>query len=126
MPGYMLHHNPMGHPVMGEIGPRRTAVFKGQGSKLYFYDASFPLGKTCAPPNIRLATCLSYENGCSPRPNRTPKGVRSLILQSVLTRHESEGGQASPHSHTWLPYITPNGVRLAREILINIPSNNQT
>lgn len=25
------------------------------------------------------------------------------------------GGQAPPHSHIWLPYITPNGVRLARE-----------
>ena len=61
---------------------------------------------------------LSYENGCSPRPNRTPKGVRSLVLLHAETRHESEGGQASPHSHTWLPYITPNGVRLAREILI--------
>ena len=28
----------------------------------------------------------------------------------MLTRHESEGGQASPRSHTWLPYLTPNGV----------------
>jgi len=27
MPGYMLHHNQTGHPVMGEIGPRRTAFF---------------------------------------------------------------------------------------------------
>ena len=26
---------------MGEIGPRRTAVFIGQEPKLYFYDASF-------------------------------------------------------------------------------------
>ena len=30
-----------GHPVMGEIAPRRTAVFIGQEPKLYFYDASF-------------------------------------------------------------------------------------
>ena len=22
----------------------------------------------------------------------------------------------NPHSHTWLPYITPNGVRLSHEI----------
>jgi len=29
MPGYMLRHNQMGHPVMGAIGPRRTAVFIG-------------------------------------------------------------------------------------------------
>ena len=28
------------------------------------------------------------------------------------------GRQAPPHSHTWLPYITPNGVRLAREVQI--------
>ena len=34
------------------------------------------------------------------------------------TRHENERGQAPSHSHTWLPYITPNGVRLAHEILI--------
>ena len=31
------------------------------------------------------------------------------------TRHENERGQAPSHSHTWLPYITPNGVRLARK-----------
>ena len=30
-----------GHPVMGEIAPRRIAVFIGQEPKLYFYDASF-------------------------------------------------------------------------------------
>ena len=24
----------------------------------------------------------------------------------------------NPHSHTWLPYITPNGVRLAHETLM--------
>ena len=34
-------------------------------------------------------------------------------------------GQVSPHSHTWLPYITPNGVRLAHEILTNSYSYNQ-
>jgi len=27
MPGCMLRHNQTGYPVMGEIGPRRTAVF---------------------------------------------------------------------------------------------------
>ena len=41
MPGYMLHHHQTGHPVMGEIGPRRIVVFIGQEPKLYFYDASF-------------------------------------------------------------------------------------
>ena len=35
-------------------------------------------------------------------------------------------GQVSPHSHTWLPYITPDGVRLAHEILTNSYSYNQT
>ena len=29
MPGYMLRNNQTGHPVMGEIGPRRTAGFIG-------------------------------------------------------------------------------------------------
>ena len=33
MPGYMLHHNQTGHPVMGEIGPRRTAVFIGRACR---------------------------------------------------------------------------------------------
>jgi len=27
MPGLRMPSHPMGHPVMGEIGPRRTAVF---------------------------------------------------------------------------------------------------
>ena len=50
MPGLRMPSHPMGHPVMGEIGPRRIAVFIGQAPKLYFYDASFPLGE------IRLAS----------------------------------------------------------------------
>ena len=25
-------------------------------------------------------------------------------------------GDTPSHSHTWLPYITPNGVRIAREL----------
>ena len=36
------------------------------------------------------------------------------------------GETSPPHSHTWLPYITPNGVRLAHEILTNSYSYNQT
>ena len=34
MPGYMLRHHRMGHPVMGEIGPRRIAVFIGYAYRL--------------------------------------------------------------------------------------------
>ncbi len=48
MPGYMLRNNQTGHPVMGEIGPRRTAVFIGQEPpSVYIYDASLisPRGK---------------------------------------------------------------------------------
>ena len=29
MPGLRMPSHQMGHPVMGEIGPRRTAVFIG-------------------------------------------------------------------------------------------------
>ena len=29
MPGYMLRHHQTGHPVMGEIAPRRTAPITG-------------------------------------------------------------------------------------------------
>ena len=36
------------------------------------------------------------------------------------------GGQVPSYSHTWLPYITPNGVRLAHEILTNSYSYNKT
>ncbi len=34
------------------------------------------------------------------------------------TRHENERGLVPSHSHTLVPYITPNGVRLAHEISI--------
>ena len=33
------------------------------------------------------------------------------------------GRQAPSHSHTWLPYITPNGVRLAHHDTLMILSN---
>ena len=40
----MSCNNPTGHPVMGEIAPRRTAVFIGQTCpKSYIGGASFPL-----------------------------------------------------------------------------------
>ena len=39
MPGYMLHHNQTGHPVMGEIAPRRTAVFIGHAYCFYMYNS---------------------------------------------------------------------------------------
>ena len=60
MPGYMLRNNQTGHPVMGEIGPRRTAVFIGYAYRKTYIggDASFPLGE------IRLASqvkCASHK-----------------------------------------------------------------
>ena len=60
MPGYMLRNNQTGHPVMGEIGPRRIAVFIGQAyPKSYIgRNASFPLVE------IRLASqvkCASHK-----------------------------------------------------------------
>lgn len=42
-------------------------------------------------------------------------GVRSLRLLHTITRYERFGGQVPRTSHTLLPYITPNGVRPARE-----------
>ena len=70
------------------------------------------------PPNIRLGICVYYENGYSPRPNCTPTAcvVRFYCIRKPGMRVRV--GKPPPHSHTWLPYITPNGVRLAREILI--------
>ena len=60
MPGLRMPPHPMGHPVMGEIGPRRIAVFIGQAyPKSYIgRNASFPLGE------IRLASqvkCASHK-----------------------------------------------------------------
>ena len=43
-------------------------------------------------------------------------GVRSASGTYLITRHESGGRQAPSHPHTWLPYITPNRVRLTHEI----------
>ena len=57
MPGYMLRNNQTGHPVMGEIGPRRIAVFIGQACpKLYIGVQVSPLGE------IRLAS----QGKCAP------------------------------------------------------------
>ena len=36
------------------------------------------------------------------------------IIGDISNNQACEFG-VDPHSHTWLPYITPNGVRLARE-----------
>ena len=60
MPGLRMPSHPMGHPVMGEIGPRRIAVFKGHVYRKTYIgrNASFPLGE------IRLASqekCASHK-----------------------------------------------------------------
>ena len=41
MPGYMLRNNQAGHPVMGEIGPRRIAVFIGYAYRSVLDRSSF-------------------------------------------------------------------------------------
>ena len=58
MPGYMLRNNPTGHPVMGEIGPRRTAVFIGYAyHKSYIgRSASFPFGKSRLASQVKCAS----------------------------------------------------------------------
>ena len=98
-----------GHPVMGEIAPRRIAVFIGQAyPKSYIWGASFPLYTTWYKHSYRcLNTCLSYENGCSPRCNLTHNRVTRLVWWRTLTRHVKWN---KIPSHTWLPYLTPNGV----------------
>ena len=54
-----------------------------------------------------LGKCLSYENGCSPRCNLTHNRVTRLAWWRTLTRHVKWNKFPS---HTWLPYLTPNGV----------------
>ena len=50
---------------------------------------------------------------------------RAKCIGNISNNQACEFG-INPHSHTWLPYITPNGVRLAHEILTNSYSYNQT
>ena len=127
MPGYMLHNKQTGHPVMGAIGPRRTAVLFVSHSlvtglpcakhTLLAKQAYFPQGGNLRPPYIRLVICVSYENGYSPRCNLTHNRVTRLMWWHTLTRHEK--GNKFP-SHTWLPYLTPNGVTHLTMLLIDI------
>ena len=42
--------------------------------------------------------------------------LRRAKLEVVAYGNQACEFGINPHSHTWLPYITPNGVRLAREI----------
>ena len=51
MPGLRMPSYQTGHPVMGEIAPRRTAVFIGQEPKcIYLWrKPNFPKGETCTP-----------------------------------------------------------------------------
>ena len=39
---------------------------------------------------------------------------RAKCIGNISNNQACEFG-INPHSHTWLPYITPNGVRLAHE-----------
>ena len=98
------------------IGPRRIAVF-----------IDVVLDVVICPKWIEhiKTTCVSYKNGCSPRPNCTPTAcvVWGCCIRTPGMR--VRGRQAPSHSHTWLPYITPNGVRLAQEALkkLTFPSH---
>ena len=40
--------------------------------------------------------------------------LRRAKLEVVAYGNQACVFGINPHSHTWLPYITPNGVRLAR------------
>ena len=51
MPGYMLRHHRMGHPVMGAIGPRRIAVFIGHA----YRTPARPERATAHSPGCRFA-----------------------------------------------------------------------
>ena len=60
MPGLRMPSHQTGHPVMGEIAPRRIAVFIGYAyRKTYIFEGrKFPLGE------IRLASqekCASHK-----------------------------------------------------------------
>ena len=75
-------------------------------AKFYIMAQVSPLGKVGL---LHESTTwgLSYENGYSPRPNLSHNRVARLVCCATLTRHEK--GNKFP-SHTWLPYLTPNGV----------------
>ena len=44
--------------------------------------------------------------------------LRRAKFEVVAYRNQACEFGINPHSHTWLPYITPNGVRLAHETLM--------
>ena len=88
MPQFVYYFNGLQyqttHAFRCAIGPRRTAVFIGQvPSCIFMTQANFPQEGNLRPPNIRLATCLSYENGCSPRCNLTHNRVPRLVWWSA-------------------------------------------
>ena len=64
---------------------------------------------TIMSTNHMPITRQSYtnENGYSPRPNLTHNRVTRLVWWHTLTRHVKWNKFPS---HTWLPYLTPNGV----------------
>ena len=48
---------------------------------------------------------------------------RAKGIGDISNNQAWERGNKSPLSHTWLPYITPNGVRMARHDTMIILSN---
>ena len=58
MPGLRMPPHPMGHPVMGELGPRRIAVFIGHAYRKSYIrrGASFPLGESRLASQVKCAS----------------------------------------------------------------------
>ena len=107
MPGYWICSRCTSHAVGVQLGLGEQPF----SLTLYF------LVVICPKWIVHIKTIrVSYENGYTPRPNCTPT---ACVVWSCCIRKPGmrvRGRQAPSHSHTWLPYITPNGVRLAREM----------
>ena len=61
MPGLRMPPHQTGHPVMGEIGPRRTAVFIGHAYRKSYIgrSASFPFGKSRLASQVKCASHMA-------------------------------------------------------------------
>ena len=95
------------------IGPRRIAVFIGHACCFYRFD-SFR-----ANYNIYNTTSMKTAVRLGPIAHLR----RAKCIGDISNNQAWERGNKSPLSHTWLPYITPNGVRMARHDTMIILSN---
>ena len=91
------------------IGPRRIAVFIGHACCFYRFDSYR------ANYNIYNTTSMKTAVRLGPIAHLR----RAKYIGDISNNQAWERGNKSPLSHTWLPYITPNGVKMAARKIID-------